>query len=301
LAATKSLRVVTSVLVAFPRSPMTVAHAAWDLQAFSGGRFELGLGSRVRGNMVGRYSMAWSPPILRMREYVGALRAIFVSWQEGGSPGFRGRALSLYQDAALLQSGPSRSRPDSGPSRRNRKGHDGPGGRGCGRSDAPSHPYITAISARGDLVLREAIWPSIEKGVRRSGRDPELVELMVADLIATGPDPETLAEARAGIRELLGFLYSTPANWPSLELYGWQEIGRRLHALVREGRWGDMSRQISDEIMDELVPSASYGEIVGLLGERIDGRASRMTFPMPNRPEFESEARKVIEALGELG
>ena len=54
LGATSQLRVATSVLVAFPRSPMTVAHAAYDLQAFSGGRFELGLGSQVRGNIVGR-------------------------------------------------------------------------------------------------------------------------------------------------------------------------------------------------------------------------------------------------------
>ena len=58
LMATTRLRVATSVLVAFPRSPMNVAHAAWDLQAVSGGRFELGLGSQVRGNIVGpRYCL----------------------------------------------------------------------------------------------------------------------------------------------------------------------------------------------------------------------------------------------------
>ncbi|HEB90620.1 MAG TPA: LLM class flavin-dependent oxidoreductase, partial [Deltaproteobacteria bacterium] len=56
LAATGTLRVTTSVLVVFPRSPMTTAQAAWDLQAFSKGRFELGLGTQVRGNIVGRFS-----------------------------------------------------------------------------------------------------------------------------------------------------------------------------------------------------------------------------------------------------
>ena len=35
LAATGTLRVTTSVLVVFPRSPMTTAQAAWDLQACS--------------------------------------------------------------------------------------------------------------------------------------------------------------------------------------------------------------------------------------------------------------------------
>ena len=45
LNATTRLRVCIGVLVAFPRSPMNVALAAWDLQDMSGGRFELGLGS----------------------------------------------------------------------------------------------------------------------------------------------------------------------------------------------------------------------------------------------------------------
>ena len=83
LQATIRLAVATSVLVAFPRSPTTVAHAAWDLQELSGGRFGLGLGSQVRGNIVGRYATAWTPPVPRMREYVQALRAIFDCWQNG--------------------------------------------------------------------------------------------------------------------------------------------------------------------------------------------------------------------------
>ena len=74
----------------FPRSPMLVAIAAWDLQAVSGGRFELGLGTQVRGNIVGRYSTPWTPPVPRMREYVLALRAIFAAFQQGGALDFRG-------------------------------------------------------------------------------------------------------------------------------------------------------------------------------------------------------------------
>ena len=85
LAVTSRLSVATSVLVAFPRSPMSVAHAAWDLQEASGGRFELGLGPQVRGNIVHRSSTSWTPPVPRMREYVKALRAIFDCWQNGSA------------------------------------------------------------------------------------------------------------------------------------------------------------------------------------------------------------------------
>ena len=81
LTATQRLTITTSVLVVFPRSPMIVAHAAWDLQALSGGRFELGLGTQVRGNIVRRFSTPWTSPVPRMREYVESLKAIFESFQ----------------------------------------------------------------------------------------------------------------------------------------------------------------------------------------------------------------------------
>ena len=77
------LELGTSIAVAFARSPMTTAHTAWDLAAASGGRFTLGLGTQVRAHVVGRFSMPWSSPVSRMRDFVGALRAIWLSWQEG--------------------------------------------------------------------------------------------------------------------------------------------------------------------------------------------------------------------------
>ena len=90
LNATTRLKVCTSVLVAFPRSPMAVAHATWDLRELSHGRFELGMGTQVKGNIVGRYSTSWAPPAPRMRDYVGSLRAIFDTWQNGAALQFQG-------------------------------------------------------------------------------------------------------------------------------------------------------------------------------------------------------------------
>src|SRR5262245_38142158 len=66
---TTRLPVATSVVLAFPRSPMQTAYDAWGLQRMSDGRFTLGLGSQVKGNIVGRFSVPWAPPVARMREY----------------------------------------------------------------------------------------------------------------------------------------------------------------------------------------------------------------------------------------
>ena len=41
---------------------MTLANLAWDLQAFSKGRFILGLGSQIKPHITKRFSMPWSQP-----------------------------------------------------------------------------------------------------------------------------------------------------------------------------------------------------------------------------------------------
>ena len=79
--ATSRVKLGTAIAIAFPRSPMTMAKIAWDLQALSKGRFELGLGTQVKGHIVRRFATPWTPPLRRMREYVSAMRAIWDTWQ----------------------------------------------------------------------------------------------------------------------------------------------------------------------------------------------------------------------------
>ncbi len=93
------------------------------------------------------------------------------------------------------------------------------------------------------------------------------------------------------------FLYSTPQYWPSLELHGWGELGRRLHQLTREGRWEEMRGAITDEMLDQLVPSGPYHDIAGILTDWYGELASSITFPMPDDPQYDAQARAVIQAL----
>src|SRR5687768_8105675 len=80
--ATQTIGIGTSVAMAFPRSPTVTAMSAWSLQKLSNGRFTLGLGPQVRGHITRRYGVEWNPPAPRMRDYVGAVRAVWRSWQE---------------------------------------------------------------------------------------------------------------------------------------------------------------------------------------------------------------------------
>ena len=81
---TEQLLVRTSVALAFTRSPTLTAYAAWDLAKFSGGRFELGLGTQIRQNIEDRYAMSFSDdPLGQLRDYVGAVRAVFAAFATG--------------------------------------------------------------------------------------------------------------------------------------------------------------------------------------------------------------------------
>ena len=92
LAAEHSERIelMTSIAVAFARSPMTLANVGHDLNAYSKGRLILGLGSQIRPHITKRFSMPWSSPAARMREMILAMRAIWKNWYEGRAAPFPG-------------------------------------------------------------------------------------------------------------------------------------------------------------------------------------------------------------------
>jgi len=290
LTATERLRVATAVLVAFPRSPVAVAMAAWDLQEASGGRFELGLGSQVRGNVEGRYGTAWSAPVPRMREYVGVLRAVFARWQEGTPLAFEGEHYRVTRMQPFFDPGPLTAGPPPvwlgavGPAMTALAGEAADG--------LLTHPTNTS-----PRYLREVALPRVARGAARTGREPGAIGLRAGPLVATGPDAAAVAERRAWARGLLGFLYSTPVYAPTLELFGWKERGPRLRELVRAGRWDALGEVVDDAMLDALVPSGTHDEIAGVLGEWYGGLCAELTFPLPDDPADDAALAPVLARL----
>ena len=293
LRATKRLKVATSVLVCFPRSPMMVAIAAWDLQSFSGGRFELGLGTQVRGNIVGRYSTPWTAPVPRMREYVQSLQAIWHAFQHGTPLHYEGEHYQFTRLQPFFNPGPIEH-----PKIPVLLGAIGPRMTELvGRVADGMMTHPTNSSAR---FLREVTRPRIDAGAKREDRAPEDVLLQVGPLLITGKDDATVAAQRAHVRELLTFLYSTPAYWPSLELYGWKDVGERLHALTREGKWEEMAGALDDTMVDTLAPQGRYDEIASVIESQYGGLAGRLNFPLPDDPADDEAAAQAIAALRAL-
>lgn len=293
LRATERLRVATHVLVAFPRSPMQVAIAAWDLQAASGGRFELGLGTQVRGNLEKRYSTPWTAPVPRMREYVLSLRAIWKSFQEGVALDFEGEHYHFSRLQPYFNPGPI-----DWPEIPVSLGAVGP--RLTELAGEVADGWMTHPTNTSPRFLREAGVPALESGAERSARSLDGFDLLTGALIATGPDADTVMRQREEARSQLAFLFSTPAYWRSLALFGWEDVGAKLHTFSRQGKWSEMGSAIHDEMLDTLVPQGDYSSIPGILKNWYEGLTSRLTFPVPTLASTDEIAGQAIQALRAL-
>jgi probable F420-dependent oxidoreductase len=270
--ATSVTEIGTSIAVAFARSPMTLAYTAHDLQRFSGGRLALGLGSQVRAHITRRFSMPWSKPAARMREFVLAMRATWRSWADGEPLKFEGEFYShtLMPPAFVPVAhpyGPPKVLVAGVGELMTQVAGEVADGFFC-------HSFTTA------RWIREHTLPALRAGRRRAGLTMDGLDVVGVPFIATGTDAEIAAEL-SEIKRRIAFYGSTPAYRPVLELHGWGELGAKLHRLSRENRWADMAAMITDDVADEFCVAAPPAEIPALLAERFGGLVTRLSFRPP--------------------
>ncbi len=290
LNATQRLLVGTAVLVAFPRSPMITAIAAWDLQDMSGGRFELGLGTQIKPNIEKRYSARWDSPVPQLREYVQAMKAVFHSFQTGERLNFEGDHYTLTKLQPFFNPGPI-EHPDIPVL--------------CG-AVGPAMTRMVARIADGMIThptntppeyIRQVCLPRLQGGFEQAGRDPASFRLVLGPLCATGKTAQEVDANWEKQRSMLGFLYSTPAYWPSLELFGWQEKGQQLLDMTRSGNWEQMRDIVTDEMLERFVPRGTYDEIAAVYQQRYGDLTRRITFPMPENPADDALVAEVVRQL----
>jgi probable F420-dependent oxidoreductase len=291
---TERLVVRTSVTLAFARSPTLLAYAAWDIAKLSGGRFELGLGTQIRQNIEDRYGVPFGEnPIGRLGDYVGAVRAAFASFASGAPPSYESPHYRVTRLQPYFNPGPDAVTVAppiylGGVQRR-----------ACELAGAVADGFVSHPTNSNPRYLRETCLPALAEGARGAGRDLGAVgfETVIGTSVITGASLDAVAAERERQRRLLAFLYSTPAYAPTLELYGWTDVGPRLRELVRHERWDDLADVLSDEVLDTLVPCGTFGELPRLLRDRFAGLGQGIVVsPPPEGPDDEA-FRAVVLAL----
>jgi probable F420-dependent oxidoreductase len=273
---TTDAEIGTSIAVAFARNPMTLAHLGWDLQAYSRGRFILGLGSQIKPHITKRFSMPWSRPAARMREMILAIRAIWDCWLHGSPLAFRGEFYRhtlmtpfFTPDAAAVA--------DVGPPRIFLAGVGELMTEVAGEvaDGFICHPFTT------ERYLREVTLPTLARGRARAGRPTEGFQVIGPSFVVTGTDDQAMAAAEEGTRRQIAFYGSTPAYRPVLELHGWGSLQAQLNDLSKNGRWKEMGELIDDEILDAFAVVAEPERVAPELHRRFGDVVHRVSFYAP--------------------
>jgi probable F420-dependent oxidoreductase len=270
---TSRIKLGTSIAVAFPRSPMILAHICWDLAKASGGRFILGLGSQVKGHNERRFSVKFESPAPKMREVVLALRSIWDCWQNGTKLDFKGTFFRFDLMTPFFNPGPI------------------------------EHPaiavYVAGVNAamcrvagevceglhvhpfNSPTYLREYVRPAVDEGRRKAGRMNAPFTYVTSSFVVVGDNPQELAQQKQAVKQQIAFYASTRTYEPVLAAHGWQDLVPHLHRKSVEGDWKGMADLITDEMLDTYAVTGSYATIASKLKERYDGLLDRTAFYQP--------------------
>jgi probable F420-dependent oxidoreductase len=286
---TRSIGLGTAIAVAFARSPMTLANTAWDLNGYSKGRFHLGLGSQIKPHIEKRFSMPWSHPAPRMREFITAMRAIWDCWQNGTKLDFRGDFYSHTLMTPFFNPGPSAYGPP--------KVFLAAVGEGMTRVAGEVADGMLVHGFTTERYLREKTLPAVLEGLDASGRSRDEFQMSYPAFVVTGETPEQMEAASAGTRRQIAFYGSTPAYRAVLELHGWGDLQPELNTLSKRGEWDEMGRLIDDDVLNAFAVVGSPDEIPGLLEKRFGDVIDRLNFYTPYEGAALSTVPKVMAAL----
>jgi probable F420-dependent oxidoreductase len=258
--ATTKLHLGTSVAIAFPRSPTITAMSAWTIQKLSHGRFTLGLGTQVKAHIERRYGLPWSPAGPWMREYVGAVRAIWDSWQNGTPLDIKGEHYNINLTVPLFDPGPIE--------------HPG----------IPIHvAAVNSVMCRiaGEVAdgirvhpvctpsyIEQVMLPAVRAGAERTGRSLERFQMCMKPLVATAATEAELVPKVRDTRARISFYASTPQYRAAFDHLGLGDLADRLKLLSRAQRWEEMPQHINDEVLETFVTIGTYDTIAAKLTER---------------------------------
>jgi probable F420-dependent oxidoreductase len=275
------LELMTSVTIAFPRSPLVLAYEAWDIQALSKGRFILGLGSQVKGHNERRFGMPWQPgPATRMKEYIRFLKAAWDTFQNNTRPNFVGKHYQFTLMTPNFNPGPIEyPRP---------KVFLACVGDAMARTAGEVADGVLPHGFMTDKYMREVVLPNVRIGLERSGRGWTDIELTGGGFTVFGETESEIEQGLDRLRQPISFYGSTRSYHEVFEVHGWRDLGERLHALSLEGKWEEMRQIIPEEVLRGFAQTSTYDKLPDFIREKRE-YASRVGFGMPTRSPEERE------------
>ncbi|BDT99190.1 TIGR03617 family F420-dependent LLM class oxidoreductase [Nocardia sputorum] len=286
-----SLELMTNVAIAGPRSPMHLAHAAYDLQVYSEGRFRLGLGSQIRAHIEKRYGSTWGAPAERTAESVAAVREILAAWEGRAPLNFRGKYFTHTLMPPTFDPGPNPFGPPPV-----LMGALGPV---MTRKAAEVADGLLVMPFNSARHFTERTLPALTEGLRRSGRTADDFPVIAQVMVALGRTEEALAAAIDGVSALIAFYGSTPAYRPVLEVEGWAQVHSRLNALSKAGGFAEMRALVTDEMVRRIGVAGTPEECAAQITTRFGAGIEEVCCYFPGYTPDAADVAELVDALRE--
>ena len=283
---TENIELVTSIAVAFARTPMNLANIGHDLNSFSK-PFYPGSWITVRPHITKRFSMPWSRPAARMREFILAMRAIWDCWHNGTPLTFQGEFYThslmtpMFTPVDIEFGAPKVFLAAVGPKMSEVAGEVADG--------ILIHAFTT------EKYLREVTLPAVESGLAKAGKSREGFEISYPGFIVTGQTEEAFNASKTATCKQIAFYGSTPAYAPVLGVHGWGDLQPELNRLSKQGQWDDMGTLITDEILNEFAIVGELDDVVSKFKDRWGGLVDRTTGSLPARND--DHAREMLQEM----
>ena len=284
---TETLEIGTCIAVAFARNPMTIANVAWDLNAYSQGRFVLGLGSQIRAHIEKRFGMPWGKPVARMREFIAALDAIWSCWNDGTELRFEGE---YYRHTLMTPMFVPEAQPYGTP-----RVFLAAVGEAmtelCGEVADGMHTHAFTTPR----YIAEVSLPALQRGIEKAGRTRADVEICCPAFVVTGTTEEEMAAAATAMRRQISFYGSTPAYRGVLDVHGWGDLQLELRTLSMRGEWEAMGDLITDDILETFAVVEPLDRVAAAVRARYEGVVDRIMMGLPNATD--EQAAQVLAEL----
>ena len=148
------------------------------------------------------------------------------------------------------------------------------------------HPVCTP------KYIGQVMLPAVKAGLARAGRSLDGFEIAMKPLVATAPNEDILAQRVRDARARIAFYCSTPAYRPAFEIHGLGDLATELAQLSKAGRWNEMPKRISDDILHEYVAVGTYDQIGDILVDRFEGVVTSIEFSIAARDEHVQDTLK---------
>ncbi len=253
--ATQRIGLATGIVNVFSRSPALIAQTAASLDAISGGRFTLGLGTSGHQVVEGWHGVKFEKGIQRMRETMDIVRMILSREKLV----YEGEIFHLDRGLRLITH-PARDRIPIYLATLTPKGVE------LAAEAADGWLPVFFSPAHYDAVIK----PELESGARKGGRSLDDLAICVYQPVVVTDDRAAGRDAaRPHLALYIGGMGSREKNYYNqlFRRYGWEEEARHIQELYLARRRDEAMAAITDEMIDAVTVIGSIEECRERLAE----------------------------------